>query len=800
MSFKKFGGLNYSAKNNIVGNLYSSSTNSGTANIIGLENSKITSQSHLDMSANSVMHIGSLYFMDGTIQSTAYANSSGTKSTFNNGIIVNNGSILNGGATINGDEIVNGDLNVTGTISLQGKVTASNGLTSSSGLKISEGSLIFSNCDVSVSNGSLTVSKGSTTVQDLTVKGKLSITGPLEFASLNLSNSLTVDKDTMLKGNLNSTGNSVLGTATIKMATIEEGGLTSNGKTILGVTNVNGELTTNSGLTTIGSGGLTSLDGKTILGSTEIKITQNSTTTIKDTGLIVESATTSKPGSLIVSSGYIYANGGAILSTYSDSSTQSSFNLLTGSTPKYISFGSDLGRITISSNLSAVDSKTGALVVKGGVGIQGDFYNVSETSGSKATATFDNLVVNGTLTFNKGSTLTVNDLNVEGELKILGNFIFNKNLSVGETLTVQRASHLNGGINVGPISAQVFSVDESGNTEIGVKSGTTAKLNVNGEIACSSGLTVSSGQTILMQTTATTVSVTKSLLINGKNINQIYQPIARMSLYSPLYSPTFTGIPKAPTAIIGTKGDQIATCDFVLENSGSSILSTNNTFTGTNVFNKNVTINTENFMVSKGIISGPPNAECQLFHTFPTAKVSIANFATDIGIGCGDLSSGSQIISIGFNGVPNQTLNIGSTSPTTKQTINIGGAGGSNLVGECVVNIGNKSFNNSTINICGTCTASSFISSSDYRIKDHVKNLDDEVNVDKLRPVTYTNKNTQKQDIGFIAHEVQEEFPHLVSGEKDGEQMQSLNYIGLIGILVKEIQELKKRVSILENK
>jgi len=30
--------------------------------------------------------------------------------------------------------------------------------------------------------------------------------------------------------------------------------------------------------------------------------------------------------------------------------------------------------------------------------------------------------------------------------------------------------------------------------------------------------------------------------------------------------------------------------------------------------------------------------------------------------------------------------------------------------------------------------------------------------------------------------------------------MQSLNYIGLIGVLVKEIQELKKRVSILENK
>jgi len=105
---------------------------------------------------------------------------------------------------------------------------------------------------------------------------------------------------------------------------------------------------------------------------------------------------------------------------------------------------------------------------------------------------------------------------------------------------------------------------------------------------------------------------------------------------------------------------------------------------------------------------------------------------------------------------------------------------------------------NLTVN--GTCTATSFTSSSDYRIKEDVVTLNNKFNVDKLRPVTYKNKNTQKQDIGFIAHEVQEEFPYLVSGEKNGEQMQSLNYIGLIGVLVKEIQELKKRVHILENK
>jgi hypothetical protein len=37
-----------------------------------------------------------------------------------------------------------------------------------------------------------------------------------------------------------------------------------------------------------------------------------------------------------------------------------------------------------------------------------------------------------------------------------------------------------------------------------------------------------------------------------------------------------------------------------------------------------------------------------------------------------------------------------------------------------------------------------------------------------------------------------------VSGVKDGENLQSINYIGLIGVLTKEIQALKKRVSKLE--
>ena len=62
----------------------------------------------------------------------------------------------------------------------------------------------------------------------------------------------------------------------------------------------------------------------------------------------------------------------------------------------------------------------------------------------------------------------------------------------------------------------------------------------------------------------------------------------------------------------------------------------------------------------------------------------------------------------------------------------------------------------------------------------------------------YYNKNSKYNEFGFLAHEVEEKFPFLVRGEKDGEEIQTMNYIGLIALLTKEIQELKKRVAILE--
>ena len=105
-----------------------------------------------------------------------------------------------------------------------------------------------------------------------------------------------------------------------------------------------------------------------------------------------------------------------------------------------------------------------------------------------------------------------------------------------------------------------------------------------------------------------------------------------------------------------------------------------------------------------------------------------------------------------------------------------------------------------TLDVNGTIRCTSVTTSSDYRIKNNIEPLDDHYIVDNLKPVSYVYSNNQNEKpvLGFIAHEVQQLFPHLVEGEKDGKEFQTLYMMELIPILVKEIQQLKKEMKVLK--
>jgi hypothetical protein len=94
--------------------------------------------------------------------------------------------------------------------------------------------------------------------------------------------------------------------------------------------------------------------------------------------------------------------------------------------------------------------------------------------------------------------------------------------------------------------------------------------------------------------------------------------------------------------------------------------------------------------------------------------------------------------------------------------------------------------------------------SSDYRLK----NVDGPITnsgayVDALKPVQGSWKSDGSRFIGLLAHEVQEvsETP-IATGEKDGEQMQAMDYSApeLIANLIAEIQSLRARVAQLEER
>jgi hypothetical protein len=154
------------------------------------------------------------------------------------------------------------------------------------------------------------------------------------------------------------------------------------------------------------------------------------------------------------------------------------------------------------------------------------------------------------------------------------------------------------------------------------------------------------------------------------------------------------------------------------------------------------------------------------------------------------LSAGNSISGSNVTSTGNVTASgdISGNSVTTGSVTSSGAIKGASLT-----TTGNISGDNVTAS--GLITATRFNTTSDYRIKSNITSLDETYTVDNLNPVTYLNKQTDKQDIGLIAHELQEKYPILVNGIKDGDAYQSVNYIGLIPVLIKEIQTLKQTVT-----
>jgi hypothetical protein len=100
--------------------------------------------------------------------------------------------------------------------------------------------------------------------------------------------------------------------------------------------------------------------------------------------------------------------------------------------------------------------------------------------------------------------------------------------------------------------------------------------------------------------------------------------------------------------------------------------------------------------------------------------------------------------------------------------------------------------------ISQTDAATSFVTSSDYRLKENVSPMTGALaKVSQLKPCTYTWKASGEASQGFIAHELAEVCPEAVFGEKDAVyedgsiKSQGIDTSFLVATLTAAIQELK---------
>ena len=91
----------------------------------------------------------------------------------------------------------------------------------------------------------------------------------------------------------------------------------------------------------------------------------------------------------------------------------------------------------------------------------------------------------------------------------------------------------------------------------------------------------------------------------------------------------------------------------------------------------------------------------------------------------------------------------------------------------------------------GALTATDFNSTSDINLKENIKIIEDPLDkIIKLNGFTFNWKENQKPSIGVIAQELEEVLPELVT---QGD-VKSVNYNGLIGVLIEAVKEQQKQI------
>ena len=104
--------------------------------------------------------------------------------------------------------------------------------------------------------------------------------------------------------------------------------------------------------------------------------------------------------------------------------------------------------------------------------------------------------------------------------------------------------------------------------------------------------------------------------------------------------------------------------------------------------------------------------------------------------------------------------------------------------------------------ISQTASATSYNTSSDYRLKENEVAISDGITrLKTLKPYRFNFKDEPSKTVdGFFAHEVSPAVPEAIAGEKDGTEMQQLDYSKLSTLTIAALQEAITKIETLETK
>jgi hypothetical protein len=224
-----------------------------------------------------------------------------------------------------------------------------------------------------------------------------------------------------------------------------------------------------------------------------------------------------------------------------------------------------------------------------------------------------------------------------------------------------------------------------------------------------------------------------------------------------------------------------------------------------------------------GIGTASPSEVLHIFKsTFPIFKIQSTSYNSSLGI---NTTSGTLVLNnesnaaLGFNTNNTEQMRITSggdilfgtqTLSTThayfdsassdRMVLNLGSSTTSNAN---LIAFNNPNGNVGTIATNGSLTL--YNTTSDYRLKEDLKEIVGLEKVLALKVYDYKWKSDESRMDGVLAHELAEVLPYAVSGEKDElnedgtDKMQAVDYSKIVPVLIKAIQELKTEIDSLKN-